>query len=134
MSEENVETVRAVYAEWKLGKMTAGVNLFDPEITFESFMPDADEKILVKGSQEIEQFMREFLAQWRDFRILGEEFKEADGGKVFVGGRQSGTGRGSGILVDDSLNSVWTFREGAVVRLLFERDRRKALEAAGLSE
>ena len=85
-------------------------------------------------SQEIEQFMREFLAQWRDFRILGEESKEADGGKVFVGGRQGATGRSSGILVDDSLCSVWTFRQGAVVRLLFERDRRKALEAAGLSE
>lgn len=97
-------------------------------------MPDADERILVNGTLEIEKFMREFLAQWRDFRILGEEFKESEGGKVFVAGRQSATGRSSGILVDDSLHSVWTFRQGAVLRLTFERDRRKALEAAGLSE
>jgi hypothetical protein len=36
--------------------------------------------------------------------------------------------------VEDTRFSVWTFRDNRVVYLFFDRDRRKALEAAGLSE
>jgi len=132
MSQENVEIVRAVYREWALGNMKAGVELFDPGIAFESFMPDADERVLATGVEEVESFMRDFLAQWRDFRIVAEDFQSAGDHMVFVVGRQTATGRGSGIAVDDALYSVWTFRRGTVVRQLFDRDRRKALDAAGL--
>ena len=44
MSQENVEMVRETYAEWQRGNMKAGVDRFDPEIVFESFMPDARER------------------------------------------------------------------------------------------
>jgi ketosteroid isomerase-like protein len=134
MSRENVEVVRQIYAEWAQGNMKAGVDLFDPQIAFESFMPDADQRIVATGAAEVEAFMREFLAQWRDFRIFGDDFRAAGDDTVYVRGRQAATGRGSGIAVEDSLCSVWTFRDGAVVRLLFERDWRRALEAVGLRE
>jgi len=133
MSQENVESVRDVYDEWALGNMTAGVELFDTRVAFESFMPDANERVSATGVEEVERFMREFLAQWRDFRIVGEEFRTAGDDIVFVSGRQTATGRGSGIAVSDSLHSVWTFRQGAVVKLVFDRNWRRALEAAGLS-
>jgi ketosteroid isomerase-like protein len=134
MSDENVDRVRRTYAEWEQGYMRAGVELFDREIIFESFMPDANERIVAHGTDEVEAFMREFLGQWRDYRMIGEEFREVGRNRVFVAGHQTATGRQSGVAVEDTMFSVWTFRGGKVVHVLFDRDRRKALEAAGLRE
>jgi hypothetical protein len=47
--------------------MRAGAELFDPEIVFESLMPDSNATIVANGLLEVEAFMREFLAQWRDY-------------------------------------------------------------------
>jgi ketosteroid isomerase-like protein len=134
MSEENVELVRATDAEWQRGNMKAGVERFDPEIAFESFLPDASERVVASGRAEVEAFMREFLRQWRDYRIFGDEYREVDPTRVFVSGRQVAIGHASGAVVEDTLFSIWTLRGGKVVHLIFERDRRRALEAAGLSE
>ena len=78
--------------------------------------------------------MRGFLAQWRDYRLFGEEFRAVEEDTVCVRGRQVGTGRGSGVAVELSMCSIWQFREGAVVRLIFEREWEMAVEAAGPSE
>jgi ketosteroid isomerase-like protein len=133
MSEQDVETVRRVYAEWANGNMRAGVDLFDPDIVFQSFMPDASERIVARGPLEVEAFMRGFLRQWRDYRLFGDEFRQV-GDSVLVIGRQAATGVQSGIAVEDAMCSVWTFSDGKVVALLFEREPQKALDAAGLSE
>jgi ketosteroid isomerase-like protein len=134
MSAENVEIVRSVYAEWEQGNLAAAVELFDPGIVFESFMPDSSERIVSRGHHEIESFMRDFLVETRDYRMKGEIFREAGKDKVFVEGRQATIGRRSGVAIDGPAFWVWMFRNGKVVRLIFETDRRKALEAAGLSE
>ena len=134
MSEENVEIVRQTYVEWRRGNMKAGVERFDPEIVFESFMPDASERIVVSGPAEVEAFMREFLRDWRDYRLIGDEYHQAGATRVFVRGRQAAVGRESGAAVEDTMYSVWTFRDGKVVHLIFDRDRQRALEAAGLQE
>ena len=47
MSEENVEIVRRIYVEWERGNLAAAVEWFDPEIAFETFMPDASENVVV---------------------------------------------------------------------------------------
>lgn len=133
MSQENVELVRKVYAEWARGNMRAGVRMFDPEIVFESFMPDASDEIVAHGPGEVEAFMREFLAQWTNYRIVGEEFRDA-GDRVFVAGRQSARGRKSGVEVEQTMFSIWTFQGAKVVGLRFTPFRDVALEAAGLRE
>ena len=130
---ENVERVRRTYAEWARGNMSAGIELFDPEIVFESFMPDANERVVANGVEEVAAFMREFLGQWRDYRLIGDDFRAVGGDKVLVAGHQTATGRQSGVAVEDTMCSMWTFRDGKVVHLVFDRDRR-ILEAAGLSE
>ncbi len=129
-----MEIVRGTYAEWQRGNMKAGAEWFDPDIVFESFLPDASERIVASGPGEVESFMREFLRQWRDYRILGDEYRELAPTRVFVSGRQTAIGRESGTAVEDTLFSIWTFRDGKVVHLIFERDRERALEAADLSE
>jgi ketosteroid isomerase-like protein len=134
-SQENIEIVRRIYAEWEKGNLQAGVELFDPEIVFESFMPDSSERVVVHGPDEVDAFMREFLAQWRDYRLFGEEFRQVDGETVVVVGRQTAIGRQSGVAVEDQIFSIWTFRGDNVVQLIFDRgDPRRALEAAGVPE
>jgi hypothetical protein len=75
MSQENLETVREIYAQWARGNMWAGVEMFDTEIVFESFMPDANDRVVAHGPEQIQAFMREFLAQWANYRLIGEEFR-----------------------------------------------------------
>jgi hypothetical protein len=58
MSQENLDLVRRTYAQWALGNMKAGVELFHPQIVFESFMPDASERVVVQGPEAVEAFMR----------------------------------------------------------------------------
>jgi ketosteroid isomerase-like protein len=134
MSQENVEIVRRVYAEWEQGKFGGALALFDPDIVFESFMPDSSERVIFHGPEGVEVFMREFLPQWQDYRLIGDEFRKVGSDQVFVTGHQSATGRQSGVAVESPMFSVWTFRDGKVVRLIVEFDRKKALEAAGLRE
>ena len=89
MSQENVEIVRGIYAEWQCGNMKAGVERFAAEIVFESFMPDAMERIVANGPGEVEAFMREFLRHWRDFRMLGDEYRKVSATSVFREGPPS---------------------------------------------
>jgi ketosteroid isomerase-like protein len=134
MSQENVEVVRLILAEWEQGNFGAGAKLLDSEITFETFMPDASENVVTRGSAQIEAFTRDWFAQWRDYRVVGQEFLEVGRDKVFVSVRQVAVGRHSGVEVESPGFSVWTLRRGKVVKLSLHYDRDKALEAAGLSE
>ena len=132
MSQEDVDVVRGIYAEWQRGHFQAALPVFDPEITFETFMPDAAENVIVHGLDQIESFMREWFGQWRGYRVIGDEFRAVGRDRVFVAGRQAGTGRHSGAEVESPAFTVWTFRDGKVVKLLAHYDRALALEAVGL--
>ena len=112
MSRENVEIVRGIYAEWERGNFQAALPLFDPEITFETFMPDASENVVVHGTDQIASFMRDWFGQWRGYRVTGDEFRAVGRDHVFVAGRQAATGLHSGIEVDSPGFTVWTFRSG----------------------
>jgi Ketosteroid isomerase-related protein len=129
MSQENVERLRAVYAEWAKGNFRAGGELFAPDVTFEP-MSDGREAL---GGDAIERYMREFLAQWNEFRVDTEEFVEV-GQTILVTERQHARGKSSGVEIEMTAYCAWTFRDGLVVRVRWETDRARALEAAGLRE
>jgi ketosteroid isomerase-like protein len=132
MSQENLERVRQVCRDWEKGNFATGLELFDPEIRLESFMPDSAQTVVAQGLDGIKHFMREFLLSWRNYRFIGDDFREA-GDKVFVGGRQAATGRQSGVEVEHEMYTVWTFRDERLVGLRFTPSRDEALDEAGLS-
>jgi ketosteroid isomerase-like protein len=134
MSEQNVEIVRRIYAEWERGNFAAAAEWYDPEIRFEAWMPDASENVTAHGVAELRDFTGNWFAQWKNYRVIGDEFREASDDKVFVGGRQVASGHQSGVEVESPGFAVWTFRGGKVVELFLNYDRHKALEVAGLSE
>ena len=70
---------------------------------------------------------------YEDFRVGPEEYIDA-GDKVVVTARVQGTGKGSGLELDETFAFVWTVRGGELTDLAVFGDRRQALEAAWLRE
>ena len=134
MSQENVEILRTIYDEWEQGRLGVGRAMYDPGITVKTFMPDAGEAVTLQGVSQFEEFVREWLTQWQEYRVTGENFQEVGADKVLVSGRQIAIGHRSGVAVESPAFAVWTFRQGKVVKLSLHYDRANALEAAGLSE
>jgi ketosteroid isomerase-like protein len=128
MSQENVERLRAVYAEWADGNFRAGGDLLAEDVVFE---PMADGRSVFVGREAVEQQMREFLAQLKEYRVEAQEIEEI-GETVLVSERQHGIGKSSGAEVEMTCFAAWTFRDGLVTRIRWDPDRAAALEAAGL--
>lgn len=129
MSQENIDRLRGVYDAWAKGEFRAGSELLAPDIVFE---PRSDGGAAL-GSDAIQGHMREFLAQWREFRVEAERFEDF-GDCVLVTERQYGVGRSSGVETKAIFYAVWTFRDGLVTRLRWDTERASAIAAAGLSE
>jgi ketosteroid isomerase-like protein len=130
MSQQNVDRLRAVYAEWADGNFRAGGDLLAEDVVFE-LMADGHSPYV--GREAVEQQMREFLAQWKEYRVEAQEIEEI-GEKVLVSERQQGIGKSSGVEAEMTCVATWTFRAGLVIRIRWDPDRATALQAAGLSE
>jgi ketosteroid isomerase-like protein len=126
MAEENVERLKAAYAEWAKGSMRAGTELFAPDISFEPMAEGYE--TLRRG--DIEPYMREFLEQWDEFRIEAVNFEQI-GETVLVTERQLGTGKRSGVETEQIDYAAWTFGDGLVRRVRWRLDRADALDAPG---
>jgi ketosteroid isomerase-like protein len=130
MSEENVEIVRSILADWARGDYSS-VDWADPHIEFLA----AADPFETRGRDALGRRWREFLKEWDHFATTPERFIDAgdDGVLVFV--RFEGRGRASGIPTTGFAGGqLFTLRGGKVVRLVLYTDTEKALEAAGLSE
>jgi ketosteroid isomerase-like protein len=125
MSRENLEALHGVYAELAKGNLSAGGELFAPGISFDPFSLVGRE---VVGRDDAEDVMREFVAQWEDFRIEAQEFEDL-GDTILVTEHQRGTGRASGIDIDQINYSAWTFSDGLVTRVRWRMNREDALPA-----
>jgi ketosteroid isomerase-like protein len=134
MSRKSIDVVRQVLGAWERGDFSSRADLLDPGIRFETFMPDASDYVSASGIAELEAFTRDWLAQWRGYRIITDELRAVGEDKVFAALRQAGTGHHGGVEVEAPGFAVWTVRNGKVVKLSLHYDRPKALEAAGLLE
>ena len=132
MARREIELLRDLYARWAQGDFRGGRELLDPDVEFNLGAPDY-ETTPAHGPDQIERQMREFLANWTDYRVEAEEFVDA-GDRVLVRGRQRGLGKHSGVEVDAPLFGVWTFRRGKAIRIEFYFGEQEAREAAGLSD
>jgi ketosteroid isomerase-like protein len=132
VSQENVDTMRGIYADWGRGRFSSGVELFDPHVmlVLRSEFPDAGVYV---GPEQIAGYMRELFTAWTHFAIEGETFVDA-GDTVLVGVRQRGTGPASQVETEIRYFQAWTFRGGAIVRIESIRERAQALEAVGLRD
>ena len=129
MSQENVEVVRSILADWAEGDYSS-IEWADPDITFRG--GDGRES---RGLNALEQEWREFLSAWDHFATTPERFIDVGDDRVLVLIRFEGRGRASGAPATAFTGGqLFTLREGEVVRLELFSGTKEALEAAGLSE
>jgi len=130
VSQENVETVEAVYANWSQGEFRT-LSHFDPQavLVLHSPLPDAGD---YPGVEAIKKYTRDFLEPWSELTISADEITEA-GDRVLVSVIQRGVGGGSGIATELRYFHVWSLRDGRVVRLESIQDEAQAHEAAGVA-
>jgi ketosteroid isomerase-like protein len=132
MSQENVEALRQIYAEWARGNFAAGVELYAPDVVCTWQVPEG--RIYSHGVQEVGPNFREFLRQWRQFRIEPDEFIELDERCILAVVRVYGSGKHSGAETAARNFHVWVFKQGEIVEQHIYFDRSAALQAARLSE
>jgi ketosteroid isomerase-like protein len=131
MSQENVEIVRQLFSYWGRGNWRSGGELLDPnwELVFSSgWFVDPGRY----HGRDAARALKDFLGSWEDFHTEDEEIIDA-GARVVALHRIHARGRASGVEVDDRVGSVFTLRDGRLLRMV-ACTRQEALEAAGLRE
>ena len=134
MSQENVEIVRRSYEAFSRRDFDLLASEFwDPQIAWQTSSEDPD-----AGTHQGREAVRRYVDHWLDsFEGLHadiEEYIAVDKDRVFTWARWTGRGRGSGIVAEWVLATVFTLRDGRVIRAEEYFDRAEALEAVGLSE
>jgi ketosteroid isomerase-like protein len=131
MSQENVETARRFYIAWNNDREPA-LAFFADDVVWTPAREDPD-----PAPHRGREGVRTFWAQWEELfdniRIDAEELIEV-GHRVVSRLHVTGSGKGSGIDVDQRVYQVVDFRNGSIWRVDEFYDREEALEAAGLSE
>jgi ketosteroid isomerase-like protein len=130
MSQENVEIVRRAFAYevYGRGDRADAEAIFDPEVV----MNPVEERPTY-GLDTIRENFEHWKGAWAELEVTVEEVIDA-GDRVVLAAHHRGRGRGSGVEVDTRLYSVYTLRNGKVLRADEYTDRADALQAAGLSE
>jgi ketosteroid isomerase-like protein len=131
MSSENVEVVQAVFDAWMAGDFAAMFKHFHPDVEWAG-PATLSHGGTAHGLPGARRAMSTWVGTWDDYRFELTELVDC-GSTVFAAGRQTGRGRGSGVEVSEEIFSVWTLRDGLVVRQQTFRDRAQASEAAGVA-
>ena len=132
MSQENVEIVRHAYAAWTRNDREPALAFFAEDIVWTPAREDPDPRPH-RGRQGVRRFWAQWEELFDDIRVEPEELTEV-GDRVLSRLHVTGSGKGSGIDIDQRVYQVVELRDGAIVRVDEFYDRADALEAAGLSE
>jgi ketosteroid isomerase-like protein len=134
MSQENLDLVRSIYADWERGDFSTA-EWADPEIEF--VIADGTDPGVWTGIAGLAGAWREVLSVWDDLRMEVENYRPLDDERVLALPTWTGRARTSGL---DLAEMPWTgaslfhMREGKVVRLVLYWDREHALTDLGLAE
>jgi hypothetical protein len=81
MSQENVEVVRLIYADWERGDFTSA-GWAHPEIEY--VVADGPNPGTWTGLTGLAEGARTWLSAWEEYRIDVDAFRELDGGRVLA--------------------------------------------------
>jgi ketosteroid isomerase-like protein len=140
MSKENVELMRAVYAEgFELGQV-------DPELVERAFRDFFEERFelhvpsrypeggeVFEGRDGFVRWLEGMRNVWSEWRTEPEQFLDA-GDRVVVFVHLHAKGATGGTPLDVKTAHVWTISEGRALSFEAFLDRSEALEAVGLRE
>ena len=128
MSQANVELARAIYDRFRAGDTDGAFALEHPEIEIHD-RPQAPDPQVYRGHEGVLKALRVSQEAFESLDVVPEEFLEV-GERVVVVFRFQGTGRESGVPIDEQLAHVWTIRSGKAVRMEVHSGRDEALKRA----
>jgi ketosteroid isomerase-like protein len=132
MSEENVELVRdfldaALRQDWE-----RAAELLDPNVEGHGTVGGLEEGQVCRGLLEmIHAFETVDLEAWEERRLDPEEFLHVDDLVVLLL-HEYRRGSGSGVELENDTATLFTVRDGRIVRIQGYMDQDAALKAAGL--
>jgi ketosteroid isomerase-like protein len=134
MSQEIVEIVRRMSESFNEAGYSAKATLdfFDADAVFEE-PPEQPAPRIARGRDEIVEIFGQFDEAWEEHRSDYEEIRAIDDARVLLLSIEHFRGR-DGMEIDQPCGTIFTFRNGKVVRMQSFWERENALEAAGLRE
>jgi ketosteroid isomerase-like protein len=131
MSQENVEIVQRVFAEYEQGNFRV-TEPFDPNVRVR-WLDTVGAEVDTVGPQQAGEFLKGWFEVQEDFSLTAERLIDA-GDRVVAIAVWRGIGRASGAATEWRHGQVWTLRDAKVTSIVGYKDSAEALEAAGLSE
>jgi ketosteroid isomerase-like protein len=131
---ENLDLVRSIYADWERGDFSR-VEWAHPQIEY--VRAEGPEPATWTGLAGMAEGARTFLDAWDDLRIVVDEYREIDNGRVLVLDHRIGRGRTSGLDLGQMRTQsahLFHLRHGKVTRLVVYEERDRALADLGLEE
>ena len=132
MSRENVEIIAWFYDAMARRDTASAIAFNDPEIILIN-TPNSPETAPYVGHQGLLEWVRAVEEAVGEFRVEADETIDVDERRVVVG-RVCGEGRTSGLPVEVHLTTVYTLRNGRIVRSQAYDTKAEALAAVGLQE
>jgi ketosteroid isomerase-like protein len=137
MSQENVELVRRVFQAVSRRDSEAVLALYDPDVEWDATRSPLGLVTGISvfhGHHGLRRAFREWYEGWD--RVVDEVEEVIDAGEqVIAVVTLRARGRSSGVDVEwEHYASIWTIRDGRIVRVVWLPSRAEALEAVGLSE
>ena len=130
MSERDVELVRKLFELSERRDYEAAGELIDPDVVF-TRVGVGNLSGEWRGLGAVWAAMVDFMRAWEDLHTELERTVDL-GDRVLALTKQTGRGRGSGVIVEHESAFILTLRDGKVVRWDGYWDRDEGLRAAGL--
>jgi ketosteroid isomerase-like protein len=130
----NLDLVRSIYAGWEIGNYKPS-DWVDPAI--ELVIADGPGAGIWSGQPRMEDYWRDFLNVWEDWRVEAESVREVDDERVLAMVAFKARGRASGVELGEvgaRGANVFHIRNGKVSRLTLYWDRDHALSDLCLEE
>jgi ketosteroid isomerase-like protein len=131
MPVDNLEILRAAYETEPDGEDV--LQYLDPKVEVYPGYRAPDEDARYVGHDGWKEYIASALGSWEEVVIEPSERLEASENRILAIDNWRWRGR-DGIELERKLPTLFTFRDGLIVRIEGFTDRTEALEAAGLSE
>jgi ketosteroid isomerase-like protein len=131
---ENLDLVRSIYEEWERGDFSAAP-WAHPKIQL--VMIGGPDPGIWTGISGMAEGWHAFLDAWDEFRVVADDYRELDPGRVLVLIHRDGHGRTSGLNVEQmgsTAADLFHIDEGRVTRLVNYWDRERAFADLGIEK
>jgi hypothetical protein len=134
MTSESLDLVRSIYADWERGDFSSS-EWAHSEIEYTDVEGPLDGSTGELG--DIGQGVRDFLAEWADFRLVADRLQELDAEHVLALDHRVGRSRTSGLELSDVRTDgarLFHIRGGQVHKIVVYFSRERAFADLGLAE